>query len=216
MIILLMGPPGAGKGTQADEIVNAYGIPHISTGDMFRSAAAEGTELGLKAKGFMDAGQLVPDEVTIGIVRERLQKDDCAKGCLLDGFPRTIAQAQALDAMLRGLNKQVDRVLYFDVPFDVLVERLTGRQICRKCGATFHVRNYPSKVEGICDVCGGELYVRDDDKEETARRRLDVYVMQTAPLVDYYLDSQRLTEVDAHASVDEVSAQIKKVLADIQ
>lgn len=213
MIVVLMGPPGAGKGTQAEMIVKQYGLPHISTGDMFRSAAAEGTALGLKAKEFVDAGHLVPDEITIGIVRERLQKADCLNGCLLDGFPRTLAQAEALDSMLKGLGRKIDRVLYFEVPFDVLVSRLTGRQICRKCGATFHVRFQPPKQAGVCDSCGGELYVREDDKEETAKHRLDVYLMQTAPLVDYYLESERLSEIDAMAPIDEVMASIQKTLA---
>ncbi|MCL2498248.1 MAG: adenylate kinase [Symbiobacteriaceae bacterium] len=213
MIIILMGPPGVGKGTQAEELISEYGLTHISTGDMFRAAAAEETTLGLKAKEYMDTGQLVPDDVTIGIVRERLQKPDCAKGCLLDGFPRTIPQAEALDDLLLHNHREITTVLYFDLPKELLVQRLSGRQVCRSCNATFNIHHAPSKVPGICDSCGSELYIRDDDKEETARRRLDVYEMNTAPLVDYYLDSKRLTEIDAGGTPKEVAAKVRQSLA---
>jgi len=216
MIVLLMGPPGAGKGTQADEIVQEFGIPHISTGDMFRSAAAEGTDLGLKAKAIMETGKLVPDDVTIGIVKERLMRDDCIPGCLFDGFPRTIAQAEALDSMLKEMGRRIDCVLSFEVPDDVLVERLTGRLVCRKCGETFHIRHQPPQVDGICDDCGGELYIRDDDKEETARNRLSVYHAQTAPLLDYYQNSGVIAAIDAHCSIEEVAEKIMKALAGLQ
>jgi adenylate kinases len=216
MIVLLMGPPGAGKGTQADEIVQEFGIPHISTGDMFRSAAAEGTELGLKAKAIMETGKLVPDDVTIGIVKDRLMRDDCIPGCLFDGFPRTIAQAEALDSMLEEMGRRIDCVLSFEVPDEVLVERLTGRLVCRKCGETFHIRHQPPKVEGICDDCGGELYIRDDDKEETARNRLDVYHAQTAPLLSYYQQSGVIVAIDANCGIEEVGQQIMKALASLQ
>ena len=186
MKIILMGPPGAGKGTQAEKLVEVYQIPHISTGDMFRKAQKEGTELGLKAKSYMDQGQLVPDEVTVGIVKERLAEDDCKEGFLLDGFPRTVQQADALDGILKELGMALDRVVNIEVDKAFLVDRLTGRRVCRTCGATYHVTNKAPKVEGVCDKCGGELYQRNDDKIETVSNRLDVYAAQTAPLIEYY------------------------------
>ena len=175
MYILLMGPPGAGKGTQAANLVQKYNIPHISTGDMFRAAVKEGSELGKKAKACMDGGQLVPDEITIGIVRERLAKPDCAKGFILDGFPRTVEQADALDGILKELSISLTRAVDISVPSDVLVERATGRRICKKCGATYHIRFNPTKTEGVCDECGGETYQRADDSEATMKNRLSVY-----------------------------------------
>lgn len=170
MNLVLMGLPGAGKGTQAEKIVEHYDIPHISTGDMFRAAIKEGTQLGLKAKSFMDQGNLVPDEVTIGIVRERLNKQDCENGFLLDGFPRTVAQAEALETITKELNKQIDYVINIDVDQSILMERLTGRRICKDCGATYHLVFNPPAKEGVCDKCGGELYQRADDNAETDRK----------------------------------------------
>ncbi|MBC9785274.1 adenylate kinase [Heliobacterium chlorum] len=186
MKVLLMGPPGAGKGTQAELLVKHFAIPHISTGDMFRAAIKNGTELGQKAKAYMDAGQLVPDEVTIGIVRERLAQDDCQQGFLLDGFPRTVPQADALDETLKQLTMNLDAVIDIQVTHEKLIERLTGRRICRQCGATYHVVFNPPAAESKCDKCGGELYQRSDDSRETAENRLDVYNKQTQPLIDYY------------------------------
>jgi adenylate kinase len=172
MHILLMGPPGAGKGTQAEKLVDEYKIPHISTGDMFRAAVKQGTELGKEAKKYMDAGGLVPDVVTIGIVREGLSKPECLKGFILDGFPRTTEQAEALDGILKDAGIKLTAVLNIEVPDSDLVERVTGRRICKSCGATYHVSFNPTKVEGVCDKCGGTLYQRDDDKEETVKNRL--------------------------------------------
>lgn len=181
MVILLMGPPGAGKGTQAVSMVKKFGIPQISTGDMFRAAIGQGTELGKKAKACIDAGQLVPDEITIGIVRERLSQDDCKKGFLLDGFPRTTEQAEALDAILEELGQELTCALNIAVPKELLVERAVGRRMCKKCGASFHVQFNPPKKEGVCDECGGELYQRADDTRETMENRLSVYESSTQP-----------------------------------
>ncbi len=208
MYILLMGPPGAGKGTQAANLVQKYGIPHISTGDMFRAAVKEGTELGKKAKACMDAGQLVPDEITIGIVKERLAKPDCAKGFILDGFPRTVEQADALDGILKSLSIRLTRAVDISVPADVLVERAVGRRICKKCGATYHIRFNPSKTEGVCDACGGETYQRADDSEATMKNRLSVYEAQTKPLISYYREAGLYSEIDG-------SQEMSKVFADI-
>jgi adenylate kinase len=208
MYILLMGPPGAGKGTQAANLVQKYGIPHISTGDMFRAAVKEGTELGKKAKACMDAGQLVPDEITIGIVKERLAKPDCAKGFILDGFPRTVEQADALDGILKALSIRLTRAVDISVPSDVLVERAVGRRICKKCGATYHIRFNPSKAEGVCDACGGETYQRADDSEATMKNRLSVYEAQTKPLISYYREAGLYSEIDG-------SQEMSKVFADI-
>lgn len=204
MYILLMGPPGAGKGTQAAELVKKFNIPHISTGDMFRAAVKEQTELGKRAKAFMDAGQLVPDEVTIGIVKERLAKFDCKAGFILDGFPRTIEQANALSSTLCELGITLDRVINITVPADELVKRITGRRICRACGATYHVDFNPTEIEDKCDSCGGETYQRDDDREETVKKRLDVYTAQTEPLIGYYQDKGLYTEIDGRQPIDKV------------
>lgn len=204
MKILLMGPPGAGKGTQAEMLVNRFGIPHISTGDMFRAAIKNGTELGKKAKSYMDAGQLVPDEVTIGIVRDRLAQADCRLGFMLDGFPRTAPQADALTDTLASLELALDGVLDIQVEREKLLDRLTGRRICRQCGATLHVLFNPPQVENVCDKCGGELYQRSDDSRETAENRLDVYTKQTQPLIDYYQQKnlyQRINGEQAMAAV---------------
>src|SRR5690554_3366805 len=181
-----MGLPGAGKGTQAEKISEKYGVPHISTGDMFRLAIKEGTELGKKAKGYLDEGALVPDGVTNGIVEERLSKDDCQKGFLLDGFPRTIPQAEALQEITAKLNKKIDYVIHVDVPEEKLLERLTGRRICPSCGATYHVVNNPPKQEGVCDKDGATLEQREDDTEETVAKRLAVNIEQTKPLLEFY------------------------------
>lgn len=207
-----MGLPGAGKGTQAEKIVEKYGIPHISTGDMFRAAIKDGTELGLKAKSFMDNGDLVPDEVTIGIVRERLSKEDCEKGFLLDGFPRTVAQAEALENILADLGKKMNYVINIDVDKDILMERLTGRRICKECGATYHLVFNPPKEEGVCDRCGGELYQRADDNEETVQNRLDVNIKQTQPLLAYYEDKGYLKNIDGQQDIDKVFADIDVLL----
>ncbi len=212
MKIILMGPPGAGKGTQAEKLVEVYQIPHISTGDMFRKAQKEGTELGLKAKSYMDQGQLVPDEVTVGIVKERLAEDDCKEGFLLDGFPRTVQQADALDGILKELGMALDRVVNIEVDKAFLVDRLTGRRVCRTCGATYHVTNKAPKVEGVCDKCGGELYQRNDDKIETVSNRLDVYAAQTAPLIEYYQSKGIMSSIDGSKSMEDVLADIRSAL----
>lgn len=204
MYILLMGPPGAGKGTQAAELVNKFNIPHISTGDMFRAAVKEQTEMGKRAKTFMDAGQLVPDEVTIGIVKERLAKPDCQAGFILDGFPRTLEQANALSITLRELGITLDRVININVPAADLISRITGRRICKACGATYHVFFNPTQAEGKCDKCGGETYQRDDDREETVKKRLDVYSAQTEPLINYYQDKGLYTEIDGRQPIEKV------------
>jgi len=210
--IILMGPPGAGKGTQAEKLVELYQIPHISTGDMFRKAQKDGTELGLKAKSYMDQGQLVPDEVTVGIVKERLAEADCKDGFLLDGFPRTVQQADALDGILEELGMALDRVINIEVDKSFLVDRLTGRRVCRTCGATFHVTNKAPKVEGVCDKCGGELYQRNDDTVETVSNRLDVYAAQTAPLIDYYQSKGVMSSIDGSKSMEDVLAAIRVAL----
>ena len=207
-----MGLPGAGKGTQAEKITKTYAVPHISTGDMFRSAIKEGTTLGKKAKAFMDEGNLVPDEVTIGIVEERLQKDDCKDGFLLDGFPRTIAQAEALDTLLSSMNKRIDHVLHIDVPEENLVERLTGRRICPSCGATYHVLYNPPKEEGKCDNDNSELIQRDDDQPETVKNRLAVNIKQTQPLLDFYQKQGYLKTINGNQDINDVFADIQAIL----
>lgn len=213
--LILMGLPGAGKGTQAEKIVEKYNIPHISTGDMFRLAIKEGTELGKEAKSYMDKGELVPDEVTIGIVRERLSKPDCEKGFLLDGFPRTIAQAEALENLLNDMDESLDYVLHIDVPQDQLVERLTGRRICPTCGATYHVVFNPPKEEGKCDHDGSELIQREDDQPETVKKRLEVNVEQTQPLLHFYQDKGYLVSFEGDKDINEVFKDIDKKLGDL-
>lgn len=212
MKIILMGPPGAGKGTQAEKLVDLYQIPHISTGDMFRKAQKDGTELGLKAKSYMDQGQLVPDEVTVGIVKERLAEADCKEGFLLDGFPRTVQQADALDTILAELDMALDCVVNIEVDKAFLVDRLTGRRVCRTCGATYHIANKAPKVEGVCDKCGGELYQRGDDTIEIVSNRLDVYAAQTAPLIDYYKSKGIMSSIDGSKSMEDVLADIRTAL----
>ena len=206
MHILLMGPPGAGKGTQAANLVKEFGIPHISTGDMFRAAVKEGTELGLQAKACMDAGKLVPDEVTIGIVKERLVKPDCKKGFILDGFPRTVEQADALTGILKELGLSLTAALNITVPAADLIERAVGRRICKSCGATYHVKFNPPKKAGVCDTCAGDLYQRADDSEETMKNRLSVYEAQTKPLIAYYEKAGVYKEIDGRQAIDDVKA----------
>ena len=212
MYILLMGPPGAGKGTQAEKLIREYGIPQISTGDMFRAAVKSGTALGKEAKSYMDKGALVPDSVTVGIVKERLAQDDCKKGWILDGFPRTTAQASALDAILHDLGIQLTAVLDFNVNRDDLVNRVSVRLVCRQCGASFHKEFRPPKQEGVCDNCGGELYQRADDNEVTVRERLAVYDTSTKPLIDYYKVSGRYYEINGDQSMDKVFADVQAAL----
>ena len=210
MIIVLLGSPGVGKGTYAKRILGIYGIPQISTGDMFREAIKNKTEIGLKAKGYMDKGELVPDDVTIGIVEERLKQDDCENGFMLDGFPRTIVQADALSGIIA-----IDKVLNFTASDNTIIDRLSGRRVCKSCGAIFHIRNIVPKVEGVCDNCGGELYQRDDDKPESVKKRLDVYKKQTAPLIDYYKEKNLLADIDANKpieQVDEIISDVRKAL----
>jgi adenylate kinase len=208
MKLILLGPPGAGKGTQAKMLMNRFGIPQISTGDILRAALREGTPMGLQAKSFMDAGALVPDEVVVGIVRERLQKVDCANGFILDGFPRTVLQADALTENLVELGKDLDAVVSLDVDVEALVERLTGRRTCRDCGRGFHVKFDPPGVEGKCDACGGDLLQREDDQESTIRRRLDVYAEQTSPLIAYYRSTGLLTAIDGMQEMQVVQDHI--------
>lgn len=213
MNLILLGPPGAGKGTQAKMLADRFDIPQISTGDILRAAVKEGTPMGVKAKAFMDAGGLVPDEVVVGIVRERLLKSDCAGGFILDGFPRTVAQADALRESLNQLGKDLDAVVSLEVDVEALVERLTGRRTCRECGRGYHVKFDPPKSIEVCDVCGGGLFQRDDDREETIRKRLDVYHAQTAPLVDYYRASGLLVGIDGMREIDNVQQQILTALS---
>lgn len=208
MQIILMGAPGAGKGTQAAKLVEKFSIPQISTGDMFRAAVKEGTELGKQAAAFMSEGKLVPDEVTIGIVRERLSKADCANGFILDGFPRTVEQADALTKILDELGKKLTAVLNVNVPSEILIERAIGRRICKTCGATYHVKFNPPKVDGTCDVDGGELYQRADDNESTMRNRLAVYEKSTRPLIDYYKSAGIYVEIDGSQPIDKVTADL--------
>ncbi len=212
MNLILMGLPGAGKGTQAEKINETYDIPHISTGDMFRLAIKEGTELGKQAKSFMDQGNLVPDEVTIGIVKERLAKDDCKDGFLLDGFPRTIAQAEALQHLLTEMNEKIDYVIHVNVPKDKLVERLTGRRVCPTCGATYHVLYNPPKQEGVCDKDGSKLDQRDDDTEETVKNRLKINIEQSQPLLDFYKEKNYLVDVNGDQDINQVFKDIQAIL----
>ena len=212
MNIVLMGLPGAGKGTQAERIVEKYAIPHISTGDMFRAAIKDGTELGLKAKSFMDEGKLVPDEVTIGIVRERLSQDDCGKGFLLDGFPRTVPQAEALDQILAELNRPVEHTININVDKEELIARLSGRRICKACGASYHLIFNPPAEEGKCDKDGGELYTRADDNPETVANRLEVNMNQAQPLLDFYEAKGILTNIDGQQDIAKVFADLDALL----
>lgn len=203
---------GAGKGTQAKLISEKFSIPHISTGDIFRANIKEKTPLGIEAKRYIDNGQLVPDEVTIGIVKDRLTKDDCDNGFLLDGFPRTVAQAEALDEFLKGINKELDVALLIKVPEEFILERMTGRRVCTSCGASYHIRFNPPKIEGKCDICDNELIQRKDDTEATVKERLEVYSKQTYPLINYYKDNGIISEVNGTESIDEVFGNISNIL----
>ena len=213
MNLVLMGLPGAGKGTQAQKIVEDFDIPHISTGDIFRAAIKNETPMGLEAKKYIDKGELVPDEVTNGIVKERLAQDDTKNGFMLDGFPRNLNQAAALDKMLAESDRHLDAVINIHVEPDVLVERLSGRFICRNCGATYHIVHIPPKKDGLCDLCGSALVLRADDKPDTVQKRLNVYHDQTQPLIDYYNKQGVLREVDGTQDMEDVFADIVKVLA---
>jgi adenylate kinase len=210
MRLAFLGPPGAGKGTQARELGREWGVPHLATGDMLREALAAGTALGQEAKRFMDQGSLVPDEVIIGLMRERLEKPDAAKGFILDGFPRTIAQAEALARLLKDAGQSLDAVIFFEVSEPELLRRLTGRRVCSQCQTTYHLVSAPPKKAGVCDRCGGELYQREDDSEETVRRRLEVYARQTAPLLDYYRQRSLLTTVAGEGPIDSIRQAIRR------
>lgn len=212
MNIILLGPPGAGKGTQAKRLIDKYSIPQISTGDMLRAALKEGTALGLEAKKYMDKGELVPDSVVIGLVKERIQQKDCAKGYMLDGFPRNVSQAEALDKMLAELKQKIDDVICIEVPNEELLGRLTGRRTCRSCGAGYHVMFDPPKKEGVCDKCNGELYQRDDDNETTVKSRLDVYAKQTEPLIGYYKNQGKLRSINGVGDMEAIFSLITGVL----
>ena len=212
MKIIMLGAPGAGKGTQAKMIADKYGIPHISTGDIFRANIKNGTELGKKAKDYMDQGLLVPDELTCDLVVDRIAQPDAAKGYVLDGFPRTIPQAEALTAALKARGESVDYAIDVDVPDENIVNRMGGRRACLACGATYHIAFNPPKTEGICDVCGKELVLRDDDKPETVQKRLDVYHAQTQPLIDYYTKAGVLRSVDGTQDIDKVFGDITGIL----
>lgn len=212
MNIILMGLPGAGKGTQASEIVKKFPIPHISTGDMFRKAIKDETDLGKEAKSYMDRGELVPDEVTVGIVKERISEDDAKKGFLLDGFPRTIDQAESLSQIMSELDREIDAVINIEVPEEELMNRLTGRRICEKCGTTYHLVFNPPKVDGICDIDGGKLYQREDDNPETVSNRLSVNVKKSKPILEYYNNKGVLKNIDGSKDIDEVTNDVIDIL----
>ncbi|ADL42168.1 adenylate kinase [Caldicellulosiruptor obsidiansis OB47] len=212
MRLILLGAPGAGKGTQAEYLSKRFSIPHISTGDILRENVKNETELGKKAKEYMDKGLLVPDEIVIEIVKDRISKEDCKNGFLLDGFPRTIAQAEALDKVLQELGQKIDKVLDIEVPDEKILERMSGRRICKNCGASFHVIYRPPQKEGVCDVCGGELYQREDDKEETVKKRLEVYHAQTQPLIDYYKAKGLLVVVYGQEEIADTTKEVLKAL----
>ncbi len=212
MKLILLGPPGAGKGTQAESIKEAYNLIHISTGDIFRKNMKENTPLGVKAKEYVDKGQLVPDEITIAMVEDRLSQEDVREGFLLDGFPRSTSQAEALDDIMMELGSKIDKVINIEVDKNILVDRVVGRRICKECGATYHVRSNPPKQAGICDKCGGELYQRADDTEETVAKRINIYEEETLPLVEYYTEKGNLFTVDGTLGIDTVFGKIQKAL----
>ena len=214
MKIIMLGAPGAGKGTQADKICAKYNIPHISTGDIFRANIKNNTELGQKAKSYMDKGELVPDELVVDLVVDRIKADDCTNGYVLDGFPRTIPQAEALDAALAAINDKVDYAINVEVPDENIINRMSGRRACVAFGATYHIVHIPTKVEGVCDKCGAELILRDDDKPETVKNRLNVYHEQTQPLIDYYTAKNVLHEVDGTKAMEDVFSSIVSILGE--
>ncbi|TFZ41837.1 adenylate kinase [Soehngenia longivitae] len=212
MRLILLGPPGAGKGTQASAIVKRYNIPHISTGDIFRLNIKENTPLGKEVKSYLDAGILVPDELVVDIVKDRLKKSDCANGFILDGYPRTINQAEVLDKELAKMGIELDAVINIFLDVQLLIERAVGRRLCKNCGATYHIKFHPPKQDGICDICGRELYQRDDDKEETVKKRIEVYLTQTKPLIEYYKDKDILVNIDGAQSIEDTFNEIINAL----
>lgn len=216
MLVVLMGPPGAGKGTQAEKLAKEFALPHISTGDIFRGAVKEGTEMGKKAKEYMDKGELVPDEIVIGIVKERLARPDCNEGFLLDGFPRTVEQAEALDEVLEDLKLKISAVVSVDVQEEELINRLTGRRVCRSCGATYHLKFNPPKVRNICDHCSGELYQRSDDTIDTVKERLAIYRKQTMPIIEYYEQKDLFYSVDGSRTINDVFVDIAAHLQNVK
>lgn len=212
MRLILLGPPGAGKGTQASAIVKRYNIPHISTGDIFRMNIKENTPLGKEVKSYLDAGLLVPDELVVDIVRDRIRKSDCKNGFLLDGYPRTINQAEVLNQELAEMGTKLDAAINIFLDTQLLIERAVGRRLCKNCGATYHIKFHPPKQDGICDICGGELYQRDDDKEETVKKRIEVYLTQTKPLIEYYKDKNLLVNIDGAQSIEDTFKEIINAL----
>lgn len=215
MRIILLGPPGAGKGTQAEFIKKEFGIPHISSGDILRANVKEGTDLGKEAKGYMEAGELVPDSLIFGMIEERFGMADCQKGFLLDGFPRNESQAVTLDEMLTKMGTKIDLVVLLEVEPELLIARAVGRRVCQNCGAGYHIENMPSKVEGICDKCENELFHRPDDTEETVKNRIEVYQKNTKPLIDFYKNQKKIRAVDSSKPLPEVAAMISKILNDL-
>jgi len=216
MYLILLGPPGSGKGTQAERLCKQLDLPHVASGDLFRDHLKRETDLGKLARSYMDIGQLVPDDVTIAMVKERLSRSDCREGTILDGFPRTRAQAEALDLILQELGQQLTGVLFMAVPDDVLIERLSGRRICRQCQAPYHVAFSPPREAQTCDLCGGELYQRDDDQPETIKARLDVYHQQTTPLIEFYQAANLLHEVDGNIGIDQVTDSLLTIIRSLQ
>lgn len=214
MRLVLLGPPGAGKGTQAANIVERFAIPHISTGDIFRKNVKEGTELGKKAKDYMDKGALVPDEVVVAIVEDRIKEKDCSTGFLLDGFPRTVNQAEQLDSVLTKMDVAIDKVININVRKETLIKRAVGRRVCRSCGATYHVTFKPTKKEGTCDLCEGEVYQRDDDTEKTVSKRIEVYFNETQPLIEYYSKKENLITIDGEQDINKVYQDITAALGE--